>query len=425
MAIREDVLVIGGGLAGTAAALAAAETGARVRLVTYKKSTLRHASGLIDVLGYADAESGPVANPFAVLEDLPAEHPYSKTGPRAIRDGLALFDSALGDAYQGGHTEANALVPTYGGTIKPTARYPVAAAAGLASDTRSMLVVGFRSMSDFDGRLAADHLAAAGVPFEVNGAEVEFPGDYRADAKITRFATALDRDDGVVVAGRRLGTREALAEAVKPHLAGAGRVGFPALLGDERRDDVRADLERYLGAAVFEIPMGPPSLPGLRLEDALFDALDEAGVRISAGNPAVDYEVDGDELRAIYVDRKGRRVPYHADQFVLATGGLVGKGIDSDRHGVTEPVFGCHVPHPESRYDWFVDEAFDDQPFARFGVAVDEAMRPLDASGRPEFSNLRAAGAVVGGANASAEKSASGVSLATGVVAGRGAGETI
>jgi len=44
MAIREDVIVIGGGLAGSIAAIEAAETGAIVRLVTYKKSTIRHAS---------------------------------------------------------------------------------------------------------------------------------------------------------------------------------------------------------------------------------------------------------------------------------------------------------------------------------------------------------------------------------------------
>jgi glycerol-3-phosphate dehydrogenase subunit B len=48
-------------------------------------------------------------------------------------------------------------------------------------------------------------------------------------------------------------------------------------------------------------------------------------------------------------------------------------------------------------------------------------MRPLNGNGRPEFANLHAAGAVVGGADVAREKSASGVSLATGVVAGRNA----
>ncbi|KTG11190.1 anaerobic glycerol-3-phosphate dehydrogenase subunit B, partial [Haloprofundus marisrubri] len=302
MPIREDVVVLGGGLAGSIAALSAADSGASVRLVTYKKSTLRFASGLIDVLGYPNGD-GPVSNPYDALSSLPDDHPYSLVGEQAIRDGLSLFDQVTGDSYRGSHTDANALVPTYGGTVKPTARYPEASAAGLASDSRSMLVVGFRSLTDFDARLVSDHLEAAGVPFDVHGAELSFPKEYRADAKVTRFAKALDKNEDIRFAGRSVGMREAVAETVKPRLKGAERVGFPSLLGDEHADEVRADLESHLGADVFEIPMGPPSFPGLRLEDQLFSALDDAGVRISSGNPVVDYEAENGRLQAVYVDR--------------------------------------------------------------------------------------------------------------------------
>jgi glycerol-3-phosphate dehydrogenase subunit B len=418
MPIRDDVIVIGGGLAGSVAALSAAETGASVRVVSYKKSTLRHASGLVDVLGYAD-EEGPLADPYAGFDDLPEGHPYRVVGESAVREGLALFDEITGDEYRGAHTDANALIPTHGGAVKPTARYPSAAAEGIASDDRDMLLVGFASTSDFDASLAAAHLEAAGVPFDVSGVTVEFPMRFRADAKVTRFAKALDADEDV--GGR--GVREALAASVEPHLDGAERVGFPSLLGDDHRHEVRRDLESSLGAAVFEIPMGPPSLPGLRLEDLLFGALDEAGVGISAGNKAVGFETDDENLSAVIVDRKGREVPYHADAFVLATGGLVGKGIGSSREGVREPLFDCYVPHPDDRYDWFVDDAFGDHSFARFGVVPDDRLRPTRPDGHAEFENLFAAGGVVGGADVAREKSAGGVSLATGVVAGREAGE--
>ena len=427
MPIREEVVVIGGGLAGTAAALAAAETGAEVRLVSYKKSTLRHASGLIDCLGYAPDGRGPFADPYVAIPDLPDDHPYRVVGGEAVREGFALFDEAVGDRYRGGHTDANALVPTHGGTVKPTARYPASAAAGLASDDRPALLVGFEGVADFDAPRAADHVAAAGVPFDVRGETVRFPKAFRADAKVTRYAKALDRDeepDPDRAAGAE-GTRAALAAAVAERLGDAERVGFPALIGDDRADEVRADLESRLGADVFEVPMGPPSLPGLRLEDALFSALDEAGVRIATGNPVVDYDAEGDRIETVYADHTGRRVPYAAEQFVLATGGLVGKGIDSSREGVEEPVFDCHVPHPEDRYEWFVDDAFGDHPFARFGVVPDGELRPLNAAGDAQFSNLRAAGSVLGGANFAAEKSGGGVSLATGLVAGRSAGDQI
>ncbi|WP_254761482.1 glycerol-3-phosphate dehydrogenase subunit GlpB [Natrinema marinum] len=431
MAIEDDVLVVGGGLAGATAALAAARGDVRVRLISHRQSTLRHASGLIDVLGYAPTGEGPLADPFSAIPDLPDGHPYERVGLEAVREALELFDAVAGDAYDGAHTDANALVPTHGGTVKPTARYPTATAPGLASADGDALLVGFETLPDFDAPLAAAHLEAAGVPFDARGVTVRFPGIGRDDAKITRYAHLLDRDEVVETAAGETGARAALAETVRPHLGDEPRVGFPAILGDERAADVRRDLADRLGVDVFEVPMGPPSLPGMRLEDLLYDAVADAGVRVTTGVPVVDYETDAAETGAagperierVIVDRNGSAIPHRAEQYVLATGGLVGKGVQSDRERVHEPIFDCHVPHPADRYDWFVDDVFGDQPYARFGVPVDRALRPLDADDAPEFANLHAAGAVLGGYDFAAEKSGGGVSLATGYVAGRRAAE--
>ena len=423
VAIESEVLVIGGGLAGVASALSAARAGADARLVSYKQSTLRQASGLVDVLGYTPDGDGPLRDPFAAIPDLPVEHPYRTVGVTTVREALCLFDDLV-PGYRGDHTDRNALVPTHGGTVKPTARYPAAAAAGLASDDRDALLVGFEAMVDFDAPHAGAHLAAAGVPFDVRGVTVPFPGDLRADATVTRYAKLLDADATVSVDGPDRPVREALAGRVERHLDGEGRVGFPAVLGEDDPAGVRRSLGETLGVDVFEIPMGPPSLPGMRLADALFSALDAAGVSIETGNPVTDYEGD-DRVERVFVEKNGARIPNSADQYVLATGGLVGKGVESDREGVWEPVFGCHVPHPPDRYDWFDGAAFGDHPFAGFGVETDERLRPLDADGNVEFDNLRAAGSVLGGYDFAAEKSGSGVSLATGYAAGRESGEVV
>ncbi len=422
MAIESDVLVIGGGLAGASAALSAARGGADVRLVTHKENTLRNASGLIDVLGYHGSDE-PLIDPFESIPELPDEHPYRKVGVEGIRESLTLFDELAGELYEGGHTEANALSPTYGGTIKPTSRYPVSAAAGLASRAEDTLLVGFETVTDFDAPLSAHRLDSA-VPFEVRGVTIRFPGNFRADARITRLARALDADE-LLDRETRLGTREALTARVAEHLGDAERVGFPALLGDEKHRAVREALEAELGVPVFEMPMGPPSLPGMRLEDRLYEALEEAGVHVESGNPVVGYEDDAGRIESVEIDRGRRETPYHAGQFVLATGGLVGKGIDSDREGVFEPVFDSFVPQPAERYEWFHDEVFDDQPYARFGLVTDDDLRPLDSASEPAFSNLRAAGAVLGGYDMAREKSGSGVSLSTGFVAGRRANEDL
>jgi glycerol-3-phosphate dehydrogenase subunit B len=421
MAIESEVLVIGGGIAGVTSALAAARAGADVRLLSYKQSSLRQASGLIDLLGYVDGEI--VVDPYEAMADLHADHPYRLVGTGTVREAMALFDETI-EGYRGDHTETNALLPTHGGTVKPTARYPAGAAEGVASDGRDTLLVGFETLVDFDAPLAASHLAAAGAPFAADGATITFPGDLQADAKVTRYAKLLDQDSPVAVEGNKVGARTALAERVKPHLEGHERVGFPAVLGDDHTEAVRAALADELGAAVFEVPMGPPSLPGLRLEDRLFDALDRSGANYEAGNPVVGYE-GGGRIDHVVVDRNGADVPYSADQYVLATGGLVSKGVESDREAVREPIFDCHVPHPEDRYDWFEDGVFDDHAFAQFGVDAGPNLRPRDRTGEPEFANLRAAGATLGGYDFAAEKSGSGVSIATGYAAGRAATEDL
>ncbi|ACV11646.1 glycerol-3-phosphate dehydrogenase, anaerobic, B subunit [Halorhabdus utahensis DSM 12940] len=421
VAIDSDVLVIGGGIAGLSTALAARRAGADVRLVSEAETTLHHASGLLDVLGYppnADGD-GPVVDPFDAIGDLPDSHPYATVGEEAVRDGLAMIDDVLGETYHGSHTDANALVPTHGGTVKPTARYPASVAAGLASDDRELLLVGFERLTGFDAGVAADHLEAAEIPAETSAATVEFPIVVRDDAKVTRYAHLLDENPTVDGAGSDRRVRAALADAIEPHVGEAERIGFPAVLGVDHPAEIRNELEDRLGAAVFEVPMGPPSVLGGRLEDRLYAALDDAGGQIeSGGGPIVDFDAEGGMISAVYMDRSGSQIPYAAEQYVLATGDVAGGGIDSDRDGVTEPIFGCHVPHPDDRYEWFEGEAFGEHAFAEFGVVVDDALRPMGEGGTPEFSNLRAAGAVIGGYDYPAEKSASGVSIATGYAAG-------
>ena len=421
MAIEQDVLVVGGGLAGVTAALAARRTGARTRLVSHKQSTLRNASGLVDVLGYFDGD-GPLAEPFEAIEHLHEDHPYQRAGRSALESGLALFDEVTGASYCGAHTTTNALIPTPAGTVKPTARYPASMASGLASDARDVLLVGFERLTEFDAPLVSAQLSEQGVPATVRGVTLEFPVEVSPDADPTRFATLLDAnaDSGVE------NVRRAVAERVAAHLDGEKRVGFPAVLGLESPHEVREALERILSVDVFEVPLGPPSVPGIRLEKLLFEALFEAGVLIETGNPVVGAQstADGNSERvtSVLVDRNNSTVPYAAEEFVLATGGLVGQGLDSSREEVVEPIFGCHVPHPDDRSLWYEDDAFGDHAFARFGLDVDTQLCPQDGDGTRAFENLRAAGAVLGNYDYAAEKSGSGVSLATGYRAGTLAG---
>jgi glycerol-3-phosphate dehydrogenase subunit B len=428
--IDTDVVVVGGGLAGRVAALTAARRATvSVGLVSRSETTLSGASGLVDVLGYTPDGDGPLADPFAAIPELPEAHPYRVVGVDGVRDGLGLFDEAVGDAYSGERTDRNALVPTCWGRVKPTARYPAGVEAGVASQQRPTSLVGFEELTAVDAPLVADRLADW-LPYRINGITFEFPAELDGDAgpvdaTPVRMAHAFDAaetdEDGKTPVDR-------LVDRLGVYLDRKDRVGFPAVLGLERHDSVRAELADRLGLRVFEVPMGPPSVPGMRLEGLLADALADAGVRVETGTSVVGVESDGGHVDRLHLDGSEHDA-WEASQFVLATGGVAGGGIRGDRRAVTEPVFGCHVETPTDPDEWGADAPLGDHPFARFGVTVDDELVPLADDdlgptaddGSREFENLRAAGTVIGGYDFAAEKSGSGVSIATGYAAGAGA----
>jgi glycerol-3-phosphate dehydrogenase subunit B len=452
------VLVVGGGLAGCLAALAAARErpGAAVEVLVTADDRFDHHPGTIDVLGYphratddgptadsgpgerahdetpAAAESGhPVETPLDAIDALPAAHPYRRLGRDRLRAALALFDDALD--YCGGDTERNALVPTHVGQVRPTARYPEWMAAGLASRGEPMGLVGFEQSPALDAAFVADRLGER-LPYEVTATTVTFPGRVTDAPSGPVLARALDADEAP---SGDVGTpdfdmveedpppsltpdddpgpaRGPLAERVGSELALEGRVGFPAVLGETAHQTVRERLESALYAEVFEIPVGPPSVPGRRLERRLHAALADAGVAVTRG------DVDGFDTGDGRIDRvslsEGDRA---VESVVLATGDLAGPGLVADRAGVHERTFDCHVDHPDDRLAWTDARLLGDHAFARFGVSVDDHLRPLDGTGRPEYENLRAAGRIVGGFDYDTEHSADGVALVTGYAAGR------
>lgn len=424
-----DVVVVGGGLAGTVAALSAASTSDRsVALVTEDETTLSRASGIIDVLGYTPSGKGPVADPFEQIPDLPPEHPYSVVGVEAVREGLSLFDDVTGEAYRGGHTDRNALVPTQYGRVKPTARYPSSVAPGLASETRPTSLVGFRRLTGFDAALASGRLIDQ-VPYDVRDYTIRFPVEAveptDTETLPLAFARALDENPDTE-AGHSV--RESLVRRINLYRNVEERIGLPAILGLEALGPVREYLEEAFGVKVFEIPMGPPSVPGYRLQAHLDDALEAADVNVQTGWTVTDFEDDGERIDSLTLENEfdaATPEQYQGTEFLLANGGILGGGIATDREAVTESVFGCQVDVPSNRYDWADAEALDSHPFASFGVSINESMRPQTDSGEPEFANLRAAGSVVGGYDFAAEKSGSGVSIATGYVAGRRAAESV
>jgi glycerol-3-phosphate dehydrogenase subunit B len=397
-----DAVVIGAGTAGLTAATRLAEGGARVCVLAKGVGSTHLAPGTIDVIGYAPDRVEEPERGLAELVAAHPDHPYALIGTEAVGAALQWFAEQVeqgphpGYRYVGG-LERNHLLPTAVGVVRASALVPETMCDGDARSGEPVCVVGTRMLRDFHAALCAANLADTGIAARAIDVELEVE---RADANALGLARRFDDGEW----------RAAFAATLAPMLGGDERVGLPAVLGMRDPHGAWADLQRRLGRGVFEIPTLPPSVPGMRVFEALRSALRRAHGRLILGSEVVGAERDGARISAVRAHAAGRDVRYHARWFVLATGGFASGAITLGSDWVTrETVLGLPlrgVPDPgEPR---FVGDYLAEQPMARVGVAVDGSLRAEGAE------NVLVAGAALPGAVPWREGSGEGIALASG-----------
>ena len=408
-----DAVVIGAGLAGLTAALRLAEEGQRVAIVAKGVGATHLAPGTIDVLSFVD---GPVESPARALPGFCAAnsgHPYRRLPVELIGAAVSWFKACLADHGYHGDLEENFLLPTAVGVAKPTTVVPETMAAGDLRAGGRFVFVGFRGLKDFYPSYLAANLVRApladGTLIRARSVELAPPlGDER-DVSSVGFARRFEQP----------GFRAWILDELGRRLMPGEVVGLPAVLGLARAREVWSELEAGLGHRVFEVPTLPPSVPGIRLFDAITGRLRGLGARVVVGSPVVAAERSGARIAGVVTETAGRPLTYKARSFVLASGGFASGGLHLDSFGkARETVFDLPlvgVPGPEEPR--FEAGYFDEHPIARAGVATDDKLRPLDAEGRISCENLHVAGATLAGAVPWREGSGNGISLATGYAA--------
>jgi glycerol-3-phosphate dehydrogenase subunit B len=411
-----DVVVIGLGLAGLVAALAAADRGARTLVVGRGWGTLRFRPGTIDVRGYW--EGRPVGSPAAALaavaQALP-EHPYALAG-QDLPSGVAAVRSAseaAGLALEGS-LERNQLVATAAGTLRPACLVTGSMRADWSG--AHLLVVGLAGYRDFQAELVSSVLPAAasrcGIELTARAHTIDLPSLHRRHLGSQELARAFEQPTF---------RREVIA-AARGSLAGASLVALPAVLGLEGAAETAAELTQGLGVPVVELATLPPSVPGMRLELALSAALRRAGAVLQVG-PRVRLVTGERRVEWVELDAPGHPLRIPVGTVVLATGGLASGGLEIGLDGeIRETVAGLQVASPEAAA--LFGRAFLEpggHPVGRAGVRVDGGMRPLGQHGEPVFANLFAGGGLLAHADRAVELSADGIGSATGWRAGTGA----
>jgi len=414
-----DLIIIGAGLAGLFAAYTAARAGQRVKIVAKGLGATHWHAGTIDVLGYYPTAAAPVTRPLDALRDLTRAqppHPYALLDGAlndALENFLALMQE-LGLPYAGAANAGDNLwLPSPVGAARPTFLAPRAQLAGDLQRAEPMLIVGLQGLRDFYPHLIAENLTKQGHPARAALLPLDLITERR-DSNTAQLAAALDEP------ARRAKLGAALKNIVQP----GERIGLPAIVGLEAHRDAFDELQAQVGAPLFEIPTLPPSVPGVRLTNALRNRLRQLGVRIEINADVMGFHAEGDRVVWIESDASGRPLKHRAEKFLLATGGILGGGINSDHTGkVWETVFDLPLVTPPNRGQWFRARFFDPagHPIFRAGVAVNREFQPIDARGARVFANVWAAGNLLAHSDSILERSLEGVALATACAASRAA----
>ena len=415
-----DVVVIGAGLAGLATAVAHADAGARVIVLGAGNATTHWAAGPIDIAappGVATSRAGVLrlaanaTHPYALLADVVAP---------AIKWFLGITAGA-GLPHVGSLDSPLASLPTGIGGTRPVAVVPEAQADALPAWSRDegLVIVGPIGFKDLWPHAVAASLRRAGVwgstsmPASVVGAAVDLPG-LAGRRNLSALVIADQFDDP---AWRR-DALDAIAGAVDAVVRGSVRLALPAALGRRDHSAALAEARERLGRPVFELPLVPPGIPGLRLHDALRAALRARGGRLQMGEQVIRVETVGRRVTAVATAAAVREFRVRTDSVVLATGGLAGGGIVGEPDGrLRETVLNLPVEGPPID-SWLAGGGLDPaaHPIAAAGIRVDGELRPIDPAAPergPLYDNVTVAGGLLAGQHVLRERCGDGVAIAS------------
>ena len=415
--MKFDVVLIGGGLSALVCGIKLQKVGKKCLMVSAGQNALHFSSGAFGLLGKLP-DGTDVTEPLSVMGSLPSVHPYSKIGKQRLSEYVASAPGFFSECGVSLHTVAPVAEPadvacpvrngyriTALGTLKP---------AWLAMDDVTLfaskdgkigekaLIVSFTGFLDFNTRFIAEGLEKRGTACRVESVkldEVEILRKNPAEMRSVNIARVMNHESSWKQLGRK----------VQELQMGEDVVILPEVFGFEN-PVIMQWLKEMIPAKVIFIGTTPPSVPGIRTQRLLKKAFEDAGGTFLMGDEAIDPTFDGDKVAAIRTANLGR-INIEADNFVLASGNLFGKGLVASLDKVTEPVFGLDVDYPAERKDWYDENFFARQNYTGFGVKTNGDFQPLrDGKVVP---NLYVVGSEVGGCNPLAEGSGAGVAIMT------------
>ena len=404
---ENDVIVIGGGLTGLFAAIVAARRGKKVLLIAKGVGSIAIGGGTIDILGY-DAHGVPVSSPWDSMTELEPGHPYMLVGQQCVAAASQAFLSLCveeGYPYMGS-LQANQWVPTALGTLKPSCLAPLTMDTACLKNAEEVSVVGFDGLKDYSPKIIAEGLdRCSGYLRKHNILSLKTGLENGRDITALDIARWMDSKKG------QDSCIEQLARLVTP----GSVILLPPVMGTRPNYEIFSKAEQATQCRIIETVGLPPAITGFRLRRMLTNCLKKLNVQIIEQSNVIGASISNGCCQEIVTGNLDRPRIYQASSFILATGGLFGGGLQAGIGRVCDPVFNMSAKVPPDQNKWGNENLFftSGQPFAKFGITVDEKLRPVDDAGNILLENVYVAGKNLAGYDYCLEKSGNGVALAT------------
>ena len=409
--MRMDTVIMGGGLSGLTCGIALAKRGQRVTIVAGGQCTLMINGGSMELLGNVDGKE--VTAPLEAISTLPQSHPYSKIGTERLAEIADEAKQLLDDA--GIEMEGNAATNhwriTPMGIAKPAW---LTLSENLRIDdlnnlpAKRVALMCIRGFFDQPNGMLAQGLRNLG--FDVQS--IEFTTDN---------ITALRRSPSEMRAtslAKHLVSHNALqrvADQINTLAADADLVILPSVLGQTDGNDFKT-LQGMCNKPLRLVATLPPAVAGMRMHTLLRHYFKMLGGNYLPGDTAIGGNFEGDKLLNV-TTAKLDGMPLRANNFVLATGSFVSRGLAANYERVYEPIFDLDVDADADREQWTRFGVMKPQAYFRYGVATDSSLRCLK-QGKP-IANLHAIGSILSGHDAIKMGDGTGVSLLTALAVAR------
>ncbi|MGD8190494.1 FAD-binding protein [Brevibacillus ginsengisoli] len=316
-----DVVVIGQGLSGMLSAIWARELGLRTALVAAGTGKVMQSSGVMDLIPGSDGG----LQEWARLNQLTT---LNKSQLAGAIDQFKALTKKVGYRYKGEIDDLISIV-TGSGHIKKTAFYPETISP--LPEQGHVVIVGFQELIDFQPAYIKGNLQKARPELSIDTMKIELGNHSQRTMTQLDAARLLDQKEVRNHCITQIKAQMATKKMSQPDL-----FIFPASLGVDEWKETIEQFSFELKGRVTEAPGMPPNTTAIRLNERLKKEAVKSGVRFYTDTTVVGCTMDEDQIKSLTIQLANKVTELGGKQFILATGGILGGGLEATPDGVKE-----------------------------------------------------------------------------------------